>query len=136
MSSPELEAWAALKGAFAKLLRAQRTGRPLEEVALYMAELTTPQGLALAQAIHAAKLGPDPEWFRRPQHQRVSVGVLTAEELVTVATNAGPLLERAAVELRGAPLPDHVRVLFAAERAEVVHLHLTVFGASTDGGVS
>ena len=136
MSSPDLEAWAALKGAFARLLRAQRTGRPLEEVALYLAELTTPHGLALARAIHAAKLGPDPERFRRPQHERVTVGVLTVEEMVTAATNAGPLFEHAAVELRGAPPPHHVRVLFATERAEVVHLHLAVFGASTDGGVS
>jgi hypothetical protein len=127
-------AWEALKAAFTGLLRAQREGRPIEELALYLAELTTPHGLALAQAIHAAKLGPDPALLLDPERKRVSVGMLTAEEMVSAATHAGPLLKQAAVELRFVPPTRHIRVLFAAEETRVAHLHELVFSLPTRGG--
>ncbi len=136
MISPELEGWAALRGAFARLLRVQRTGRPVEEVALYMAELATPRGIALAQAIHGARLGPDPALFSDPERQRVSVGLLTAKEMVGVVTNAAPLFEGAVVELHCVPPPRHVHLVFAPERAGVVQMPLEVLLPLTEGGVS
>src|ERR1700679_3690346 len=78
VSSPESQAWEALKGAFAGLLRDQRTGRPIEELVLYLADLTTQHGRALAQALHAAKLLPDPAVLLNPERQRMCVGVMTA----------------------------------------------------------
>jgi hypothetical protein len=54
--------WEQVERAFARLLRAQRLGT-IEEIVLYAADLTNPLGLALARAVHVAKLGPDPGRF-------------------------------------------------------------------------
>jgi hypothetical protein len=122
--------------AFGNLLRTQRTGLPLEELALYLAELAEPPGLALAQAIHAAKLGPDPASFLEPGRPRISVGVLTAEELVAAATDVGPLFEPVVVDLRRVPPPQHVRILLVSVRAAILRLPVSAFWRSREAGVS
>ena len=143
MSSSELQAWVALADGFAKLLRAQRPGRPVEEVALYMADLTAPNGIAFARKLHAARLGPDPSALFGPAchltprpSAPLTLGLLTAEEMVGVAESAGPSFERAAQRLREVPPRLHVRVLLVADRVDVAHIYVAVLGPSAAVGVA
>jgi hypothetical protein len=114
--------WEQVERAFARLLRAQRLGT-VEEVVLYAADLTSPLGLALARAVHEAKLGPDPALF--DGRCAITMSVMTLNATVRV-TSAEPAIAGALEELRRlAPAPHHVRALLVAERADVIELPLS-----------
>jgi hypothetical protein len=123
------EVRAVLSGAFKLVLGAQRTGRQVEELAIYVADLTEPLGFTLARAIHAAKRGPDPAAFFRPspRHARPRapfiVGLKDRDELAKIAATAGESFESATTELHAAPRLHHVRILIVAlGEVEVMHL--------------
>ncbi len=132
--SPDVQGWACLAGLFGSLLR-ERAGRPVERLALYVADLRDPVGLAMGRALHAVGIGSHPG-----SAKPVAFGLLSAEEMEAVVSIAGPMFVTAALRLRHAPPPGHVRIVVAFKEAAVhavdaAHIEEAAL-VSSPGGIS
>ncbi len=129
-----LELWTSLERIFAEVLAARREGR-FDDIALCVADLTSPLGFALAQAVHAEKRGPDPAALK-DSGALFTVAVLKDDEIRRIVAMAVPAIACAAAELNEALEPHHVRVLMGVtEKAVVLDLPVSRL-MSTPRGVS